>query len=179
MSKGGSGYYAALGDPRYAYREDFVQPIIPDEVADEDGQWSPARHGSILGSLFRSPTNYTRFTGGLDQLAEDGQTVHPIDCPTTPYSYVGIGPSKAWAMGFDWRPKLSAFVNKALGAANADRTPATWVEGPADVAASFAVPRLSYLDSFPPNTVPPYNRQPGYVTLWPTAVMGYRPMGAA
>jgi hypothetical protein len=180
MSAAGSGYYANEADPRYRSADQTPNPVVPAGVELED---SAQGRGQIFGSLFRSPTNYQEFTGGLQELIENGSTPHEIASPTKPYSYVGSTPSQAWRSGgfFSgmqyWRPKLSAMVNTALGAANADRTPATRIEGPVQIADSFAVPMTSFYDLLPKNQVPPYNRQPGYVTMWPAAMMTFKPMG--
>jgi hypothetical protein len=182
MAQGDStGFWAAEEDPRYAGAEQTANPVVPQGVELEQ---TPSGRGAILGSLFRSPTNYQLFTGGLQELIENGSTPHQIASPIKPYSYVGSTPSQAWRSGGFfagmqcWRPKLSAMVNTALGAANADRTPATRIEGPVQIADSFAVPMTSFYDMLPKNQVPPYNRQPGYVTMWPAAMMTYKPMGS-
>ena len=170
---GGSGYLANLQDPRYAAADSYTAPngIDPQLLTEP----SPARTGVIWGSLFREPTCYTRFTGGLDQLAEDGSTLHPLSPFELPYQQAWTRPAMAGPQGF--RPKMSAFVNKALGAANADRTPATRVTGPTQPERSFAVPISAFWDQFPRGTVPPFNRQPGYVTRWPAAQMTFTEMG--
>lgn len=172
---GGSGYYASLEDPRYV---PSVLATAP-EVSPEDlRRPAPARTGRIWGSLFCSGTNYTLFTGGLAQLWEDGTTGHELAVMTVPYSYVGSRPTQAWEDGFKlWRPKLSAFVNRALGAANADRTPATRVEGPNEPERALAIPRTTFWNQLPKNQLPPFNRQPGYVTRWPSAPMTFQEMG--
>lgn len=172
---GGSGYFASLEDPRYA---GSVLQEAPSTSPEDLRRPSPARTGSIWGSLFQSGTDYTRFTGGLAQLWEDGSTGHELEAITRPYSYVGTSPTEAWERGFKlWRPKLSAFVNRALGAANADRTPATRVEGPNQPERALAVPISSFWDQFPKGSQPPFNRQPGYVTRWPSAPMTFQEMG--
>jgi hypothetical protein len=172
---GGNGWFANLEDPRYAAANGRSAPT----VAEQDlARSSPARTGRVWGSLFLSPTNYTRFTGGLCQLAEDGTTAHTLAAMVKPYSYVGISPTEAWERGFKvWRPKLSAFTNRALGAANADRTPATRVEGPLEPGKAMAIPRTSFFADLPKNQYPPFNRQPGYVTRWPSAPMTFAQMG--
>lgn len=172
---GGNGYYASLEDPRYSRSVETAGPTVDPAILQAP---SPARTGRIWGSLFQSGTNYTLFTGGLAQLAEDGTTGHDLADQVLPYSYVGISPTEAWQRGFkQWRPKLSAFVNRALGAADVGRTPATRVEGPNDPARQMAIPITSFFDQFPKGTLPWYNRQPGYVTRWPSAPMTFAQMG--
>lgn len=172
---GGSGYFASLEDVRYA---GSVLQEGPTTSPEDLRQPSPARTGRIWGSVFRSPTNYTLFTGGLAQLWEDGTTGHELAVMVKPYSYVGISPTEAWERGFKmWRPKLSAFVNRALGAANVGRTPATRVEGPVQPERALAIPISSFWGQFPKGSLPPYNRQPGYVTRWPSAPMTFQEMG--
>lgn len=172
-----SGYLAALGDPRYQAQEGYQAPQV-DGV--DLGRPSPARTGTIWGSLFRSLTSYTRFTGGMDQLAEIGNTPHPIHPFVLPYQQGWTRPAVAGPQEF--RPKLSAFVNRALGAANAGRTIAAPLLcgpiAPLPVERTFAVPRRRFQDQFPsqPN-LPWFNRQPGRVTNWPAAQMTYNPMG--
>lgn len=171
------GFYASLEDPRYS--ESVNRGRAPVGIAPADlAELAPARTGAIWGALFRSPTNYTRFTGGLAQFAEDGCTVHTLAPIVKPYSYAGVSPTMAWENGFGtWRPKLSAFVNRALGAANAGRTPATRVEGPSNPERGFAIPKTAFWPQLPANTEPWFNRQPGYVTRWPTTIMSYKQMG--
>lgn len=170
-----TGYYAALEDPRYAAS---VLTEGPTTSPEDLRRPSPARTGRVWGSLFTSPTNYTLFTGGLASLWEDGTTSHELKAQVLPMTYVGTSPTQAWETGFKtWRPKLSAFVNRALGAANAGRTPATRIEGPNEPARMMAIPRTAFWDQFPKGTVPPYNRQLGYVTRWPTAPMTFKEMG--
>jgi hypothetical protein len=174
-----SSWWANQEDPRYAAANRAVAPTVSE--ADLEQQ-SPARTGCIDGSLFRSPTNYTRFAGGLDQLWMDGREVAPLGSPIKPYSYAGVSPTRAWRDGgFDWHPKLSAFVNKALNAANAGRNQAIpFLRGPMaplPVEETFAVPINAVWDQFPAPTMPFFNRQPGYVTQWPAVQMQYRNMG--
>lgn len=173
-----ASWWANQEDPRYAAANRGVAP----EVAPADlEQVAPARTGTITGSLFRSPTNYTRFTGGLEQLWMDGREPEELGSPIKPYSYAGVSPSRAWSECFDWHPKLSAFVNKALGAADAGRNQAIPFQrgpmAPLPVEETFAVPINAVWDQFPPPSLPLFNRQPGYVTEWPAVQMQYRNMG--
>lgn len=173
---GGNGWYANFEDVRYQGANESVAPSVDPRDLQKP---APAKTGVIWGSLFRSQTNYTLFTGGLAQLAEDGTTTHDLATMVKPYSYVGTSPTEAWQRGFkNWRPKLSAFVNRALGAANVGRTPATRVEGPIEPARMMAIPITSFFDQFPAGTSPWYNRQPGYVTRWPSAPMTFQEMGS-
>ena len=176
---GETGFYAALEDPRYT--ASVRRGLAPTGIEPDDlGRLAPARTGAIWGALFQSPTNYTRFMGGLDQLAEDGRTVHELAPIIKPYSYAGVSPTQAWEAGVNgWRPKLSLFVNRALGAANAGRTPATRVTGPVQPERGFAVPKTAFWPDLPANTEPWYNRQLGYVTRWPQGVLTFQQMGNA
>lgn len=172
---GGDGFYASLEDPRYI---PSVLQSAPNTDPADLRQPSPARTGRIWGSLYRSPTNYTLFTGGLAQLWEDGTTEHGLAVMTVPYSYVGTRPTEAWEAGFkSWRPKLSAFVNRALGAANAGRTPATRIEGPNEPERALAIPRTAFFGKLPKNEMTPYTKHLGYVTRWPSAPMTFQEMG--
>jgi hypothetical protein len=167
---GGNGWYANQEDPRYAATNAYQEPTGTDQLAPP----SPARTGRIWGSLFQSFTNYTLFTGGLAQFAEDGQTPHPISPFGLPYQQGWTRPAVAGPQ--DFRPKLSAFVNRALGAANGGRTPMTRSPMPLPVERSFAVPMLAF--GLPGGqTSPLFNRQPGYVTAWPVAQPSYKVMG--
>ena len=172
---GGNGWFANAEDPRY---DPANARTAPDTSPADLAEMAPQGRGRIWGALFLSGTNYTLFTGGLAQLAEDGTSAHTLAPIVKPYSYVGISPTEAWERGFKaWRPKLSAFVNRGLGAANADRTPATRVEGPREPGRMMAIPRTSFWSQFPKGTTPPFNRQPGYVTRWPTATLSFAQMG--
>lgn len=172
-----ASWWANEQDPRYAPANLRTAPTVePADLA----RPSSARTGTIWGSLFRSLTGYTRFTGGLCQLAEDGRTEHPIRPFGLPYQQAGVRPSLAGPQCF--YPKLSAFTNKALGAANADRDQASGLlygpMSPIQPERSFAVPIAHFWDQFPRGTVPPFNRQPGYVTPWPSVQMTYNDLGS-
>ena len=170
----GSGYYASIEDPRYSAQEEYVAPCTDDAPLDVP---SPERTGVIWGSLFRAyPRSYALFTGGLDQLAEVGNEMHPLKPICLPYMQGFLRPADAGPQGF--RPKLSAFTNKALGAANADRNIGDRSPMPLPVERTFAVPQSRFWDQFPskPNT-PVYTKHLGYVTQWPAAQMQYQNMG--
>lgn len=172
---GGTGYYASLSDPRYAGQIERTAPHTENAPVDAP---TPERTGVIWGSLFRAyPRSYALFTGGLDQLAEVGETLHPLEPFGLPYQQGFTRPAVAGPQGF--RPKLSAFVNKALGAADADRNIGDRAPMPLPVERTFAVPVARFWDQFP---TPGGNRRMftphfGYVTPWPTAQMTFRTMG--
>lgn len=172
---GGSGFWASLEDPRYATQEGYTAPDTDHPPIDAP---SPERTGVIWGSLFRAfPRAYTVLAGGLDSLAEVGNVCHPIKPLALPYHQGFTRPAMAGPQEF--RPKLSAFTNKALGAANADRNIGDRAPMPLPVERTFAVPIARFWDQFP---APAGNRRAfvphfGYVTQWPTAQMTFKPMG--
>ena len=174
MSRGGSGYYAALSDPRYAAAESYVAPRTADAPINVP---SPERTGVIWGSLFRAyPRSYALFTGGLDSLAEVGNVEHPLDLIGLPYQQGFTRPAQAGPHCF--RPRLSAFTNKALGAANADRNQSDRAPMPLPVERTFAVPQSRFWDQFPSNPdMAPVRKHLGYVTNWPGAQMQFQQMG--
>lgn len=172
---GGDGFIASLEDGRYAAQVQQTAPHTSDAPVDAP---SPERTGVIWGSLFRAfPRAYTLFTGGLDQLAEVGETCHPIRPFGLPYHQGFTRPAMAGPQEF--RPKLSAFTNKALGAADAGRNQTTRAPMPLPVERGFAVPVARFWDQFPS---PGGGRRPftphfGYVTPWPQAQMQFASMG--
>ena len=171
---GGSGFYAALEDPRYAASEERVAPCTEDAPVNAP---TPERTGVIWGSLFRAfPRAYTLLTGGLDQIAESGEVRHELRPFGLPYHQGFTRPAMAGPQCF--YPKLSAFTNKALGAADADRNPGDRAPMPLPVERGFAVPVARFWDQFPnrPNTRP-FTPHFGYVTQWPAAQMTFKPMG--
>lgn len=171
-----ANWWANWQDPRYAPSNQKTAPNDVNAMVDDP---SPARTGQIEGSIFRSLTNYTEFTGGLCFLWQDGREVLPLTPFGLPYQQAGTRPAKAGPQGM--RPKLSAFTNKALGAANAGRNQAIPFQrgpvAPVQPERSFAVPISHFWDQFPKGTSPWYNRQPGIVTRWPAAQMTYNQTG--
>lgn len=176
---GGSGYLAALYSPRY---RDSVERTAPQTDPGDTQRQTPARTGTIWGSLFRGyPRSYQVLAGGLDQLAELGNTDHPITPWPLPYQQGFIRPADAGPQCF--APRLSAFINRGLGAAFSGRSlgASIWGSGAGvvlPVERIMAVPIARFWDQFP-NTpdMPWIRRQPGYVTGWPAAQMTYKTMG--